>query len=65
MEVPRTEREADTFAAYLLIPEVKLRSVLGQAWVRENDDPVLKLALEFQVLVELMKERLILEGIRR
>jgi hypothetical protein len=29
--------------------------MLGQAWVDEAGDPVLKLALEFQVPVELMR----------
>jgi Zn-dependent peptidase ImmA (M78 family) len=62
---PRTEREADLFAAYLLIPEVKLRPLLQQKWVGEVEDPVLGLALEFRVPVELMRERLISEGIRR
>jgi Zn-dependent peptidase ImmA (M78 family) len=61
----RTEKEADLFAAYLLVPEVNLRPVLQQNWVREVEDPVLALALEFKVPPELMKGRLIQEGIRR
>lgn len=65
LELPQTEREADLFAGYLLVPEVKLRPVLQQGWVREEADPVLKLALEFQVPVELMLERLVFEGLRR
>ncbi len=64
-EAPATEREADTFAAYLLVPEDKLREVLSQEWVRESEDAVLKLALEFQVPVELMMHRLVFEGLRR
>lgn len=58
------EREADLFAAYLLIPEIRLRPVLKQAWVRETNDPVLKLALEFQVPLELMVMRLVCEAVR-
>jgi hypothetical protein len=38
--------------------------MLGQTWLDEANDPVLKLALEFQVPVELMRERLIFEGLR-
>ncbi len=60
----RTEKEADMFAAFLLIPDAKLKPTLGQDWLEEADDPVLKLALEFQVPVELMRERLIFEGLR-
>jgi Zn-dependent peptidase ImmA (M78 family) len=65
IEAPKVEREADLFAAYLLIPEVKLRPLLQQGWVRASEDPVLGLALEFRVPVALMRERLVLEGIRR
>lgn len=60
----KTEREADLFAAYLLVPEIKLKPMLGQDWIAEAEDPVLKLALEFQVPVELMRERLIFAGLR-
>lgn len=60
----RTEREADLFAAFLLIPEIKLKPMLGQEWIAEAEDPELKLALEFQVPVELMRERLIFQGLR-
>ena len=65
LEIPKTEREADLFAAYLLVREVKLRPVLQQGWIREAGDPVLGLALEFRVPVELMRERLILEAVGR
>ena len=65
LEASPTEREADLFAAYLLVSEVKLRPMLQQPWIKETSDPVLKLALEFQVPVELMMERLIFEGLRR
>jgi Zn-dependent peptidase ImmA (M78 family) len=61
----RSEREADLFAGYLLVPESRLKPLLGQGWIEEADDPVLKLALEFQVPVELMRERLIFEGLRK
>ena len=64
-EVSPTEREADVFAAYLLVAPVRLRQILEQEWVDDSEDPVLKLALEFQVSVELMNERLILKGLRR
>jgi Zn-dependent peptidase ImmA (M78 family) len=49
IEVSRPEMEADLFAAYLLVPDLKLRPVLEQSWIKETDDPVLRLALEFQV----------------
>ena len=61
----RTEIEADLFAAYLLVPDLKLRPILGQGWIKEADDPVLRLALEFQVPVELMHQRLIYEGLMK
>jgi Zn-dependent peptidase ImmA (M78 family) len=64
MGASRTEREADLFAGYLLVPETRLKAMLGQTWLDEANDPVLKLALEFQVPVELMRERLIFEGLR-
>jgi Zn-dependent peptidase ImmA (M78 family) len=64
LEIPRTEKEADTFASFLLVPDTKLKPVLRQGWLEEADDPVLKLALEFGVPVELMRERLIIEGLR-
>ncbi len=33
VEVSRTEMEADLFAAYLLVPGLKLRPILGKDWV--------------------------------
>lgn len=65
MEVSRTEMEADLFAGYLLISPTKLRPILGHDWIKEADDPVLRLALEFQVPVELMHQRLIYEGLMK
>lgn len=65
IEVSRTEMEADLFAGYLLVPEVKLRPILSKDWIKETEDPVLRLALEFQVPVELMRQRLIYEGLTR
>jgi Zn-dependent peptidase ImmA (M78 family) len=61
----KIEMEADLFAAYLLVPETNLKPMLGQDWINAASDPVLKLALEFQVPVELMRERLIFEGLRK
>ena len=57
----RLEREADIFAAYLLVPDARLNDALVQGWVQENDDPVL--ALEFAVPEELLRERLVYQGI--
>lgn len=64
LSTPVTEREADLFAAYLLVPEAKLRPLL-QGWIRESEDPVLSLALEFRVPVDLMLGRLAFEGLRK
>jgi Zn-dependent peptidase ImmA (M78 family) len=65
LSTPVTEREADLFAAYLLVPKVKLKPLLQQDWIRESEDPALSLALEFRVPVELMLGRLVFEGLRR
>lgn len=59
----RLEREADIFAAYLLVPDARLNDALAQGWVQEDDDPVLALALEFAVPEELLRERLVYQGI--
>ena len=57
------ESEADVFAAYLLVPEGKLRAELSNGWAKDEEDPVLAMSLEFGVPEELMRERLIYEAI--
>jgi len=52
------EKEAEVFAAYLLIPEDKLNELLKQEWVKESPDPVAELAEEFQVSENFMRKRL-------
>jgi Zn-dependent peptidase ImmA (M78 family) len=58
IDVKRQEREAEVFAAYLLIPEERLDSILKQDWVKESLDPVPELAEEFQVSENFMRKRL-------
>jgi Zn-dependent peptidase ImmA (M78 family) len=53
IEIARKEREADIFAAYLLIPEEKLNSLL-----KIEDISISELAEEFQVPEELVEKRL-------
>lgn len=55
----RTEAEAELFAAYLLIPDGKLRPLLDRGRVRNAADSPLRLALEFQVPLDLMRLRLL------
>ena len=52
------EKEAEAFAAYLLIPEDKLNAILQQEWVKESPNPIPALAEEFQVSPNFMKKRL-------
>jgi len=52
------EKEAEVFAAYLLIPEEKLNEILNQEWVKESPNPVPELAEEFQVSENFMRKRL-------
>jgi Zn-dependent peptidase ImmA (M78 family) len=54
----RQEKEAEVFAAYLLIPEDKLNERLKEEWVKESPDPIPALAEEFQVSENFMKKRL-------
>jgi Zn-dependent peptidase ImmA (M78 family) len=54
----RQEKEAEVFAAYLLIPEEKLNTLLKQDWVKESPDPIPELAEEFQVSENFMRKRL-------
>jgi Zn-dependent peptidase ImmA (M78 family) len=51
----RQEKEAEIFAAYLLIPEEKLNEKLKEEWVRESPDPIPELAEEFQVSENFIK----------
>jgi len=57
----RQEKEAEIFAAYLLIPEDKLNEKLREEWVQESSDPIPELAEEFQVSENFMRKRLELE----
>jgi len=52
------EKEAEVFAAYLLIPEDKLNEILQQEWVKESPNPIHDLAEEFQVSENFMRKRL-------
>jgi len=52
------EKEAEVFAAYLLIPEDRLNEILQQDWVKESPDPIPELAEEFQVSENFMRKRL-------
>ena len=52
------KKEAEIFAAYLLIPEDKLNEKLKEEWVKESPDPIPELAEEFQVSENFMRKRL-------
>ncbi len=52
------EREAEVFAAYLLIPEEELKELLEQEWVKESYDPAQAIAEEFLVSPNFMRKRL-------
>jgi Zn-dependent peptidase ImmA (M78 family) len=54
----RQEKEAEIFAAYLLIPEDKLNEKLREEWVKESPDPIPELAEEFQVSENFMRKRI-------
>jgi len=58
MKVKEMEKEAEVFAAYLLIPEEKLNALLQQDWVKESLDPIPELAEEFLVSPHFMRKRL-------
>jgi Zn-dependent peptidase ImmA (M78 family) len=58
LKIQKQEREAETFAAYFLIPEEKLNKILKQDWVKESPDPIPELAEEFQVSPHFMRKRL-------
>jgi len=59
----KQEKEAEVFAAYLLIPEEKLNELLKQDWVQNSPDPIPELAEEFQVSENFMRKRLQLKNI--
>jgi Zn-dependent peptidase ImmA (M78 family) len=54
----RQEKEAEIFAAYLLIPEDRLNEKLRAEWVKESPDPIPELAEEFQVSENFMRKRI-------
>lgn len=58
LKVKEMEREAEIFAAYLLIPEEKLNKILEEGWVQESLNPIPELAEEFQVSENFMRKRL-------
>jgi len=58
MRVRKKERGAEVFAAYLLIPEDKLKEVLNQEWVKEHSNPISELTEEFQVSENFMRKRM-------
>jgi Zn-dependent peptidase ImmA (M78 family) len=58
VKLRKQEREAEIFAAYLLIPEEKLNEILKQDWVKESPDPIPELAEEFQVSESFMRKRM-------
>jgi Zn-dependent peptidase ImmA (M78 family) len=58
VKIRKQEREAEIFAAYLLIPEEKLNKILKQDWIAQSPDPISELAEEFQVSPHFMKRRL-------
>jgi Zn-dependent peptidase ImmA (M78 family) len=59
--VKEHEKEAEVFAAYLLIPEDKLNVLMNEGWLENSSDPILELAEEFQVSKNFMRKRLILK----
>jgi Zn-dependent peptidase ImmA (M78 family) len=58
LKIQKQEREAEIFAAYLLISGEKLNNILKQDWVKESPDPIPELAEEFQVSPNFMRKRL-------
>jgi Zn-dependent peptidase ImmA (M78 family) len=58
----KQEREAEVFAACLLIPENKLNKKLKEEWVKESPDPIPELAEEFQVSENFMRKRIEFEN---
>jgi Zn-dependent peptidase ImmA (M78 family) len=58
IKLRQQEREAEIFAAYLLIPEEKLDNILKEDWVKESLDPIPEMAEEFQVSESFMRKRI-------
>lgn len=58
LKLKKQEKEAEIFAAYLLIPEEKLNKILKEEWIKESPDPIPELAEEFQVSENFMRKRL-------
>lgn len=58
LRVKEHESEAEIFAAYFLIPEEKLSSVLKEEWVKDSPDPIPELTEEFQVSENFIRKRL-------
>jgi len=54
----RQKKEAEVFAACLLISEDKLNKKLKEEWVKESPDLIPDLAEEFQVSENFMRKRL-------
>ena len=65
LDVIQQEREAEVFAAYLLIPEDKLNVLLKEEWIKESLNPISELAEEFQVSEHFMRKRLGFEKMLR
>ena len=61
-DLARLESEADLFASCLLVPEAALRPLLDSDSIKNGDDPVTQLAIEFQVPTEAIRVRLVYEA---
>jgi Zn-dependent peptidase ImmA (M78 family) len=58
LELKMQEKEAEAFAAHLLIPEEKLEEILKEEWIKGSADPIRELSEEFQVSENFMRKRL-------
>jgi Zn-dependent peptidase ImmA (M78 family) len=52
------EKEAELFAAFLLIPEEKLKAIIKDGRLESSLDPIAELAEEFEVSPHFMRKRL-------
>ena len=57
-KIIRQEREAEVFAAYLLIPDEKLNAFLNEEWASGSIDLIPELAEEFQISDNFMNKRM-------